>query len=66
MVRDIHVKPNKGGHMDLIVNGMEKYREAFELLSGDRYEGLATIEHWRSQEGNLRGISELKAVVESL
>lgn len=66
MIRDVHVKSNSEGHLDPIDDGMGTYQKAFQLLAADEYDGLATIEHWKSQEGTLRGVRELKAVVENL
>jgi sugar phosphate isomerase/epimerase len=66
MIRDIHVKSNTDGHLDPIDNGMGTYRKAFQLLAVDGYDGLATIEHWKGQENTLRGIHELKALIESI
>jgi sugar phosphate isomerase/epimerase len=65
-IRDVHVKPNAKGHLDPIDDGMGTYREALQLLAADGYDGLVTIEHWKSQAGTLQGIRELQAVVESL
>jgi sugar phosphate isomerase/epimerase len=66
MIRDVHIKSNAEGHMDPIDGGMGTYKEAFQLLAADGYSGLATIEHWKGRDGTLRGIRELKAIIEGL
>ncbi len=42
------------------------YEDAFRLLAADGYDGLATIEHWKGQEGTLRGIAQLKQLLDRI
>jgi len=65
-VTHLHVKPNEGKALDPIRGTQVAYRELLETLVADGYQGVASIEHWGSPELMLKGIRELRAVVDGM
>jgi sugar phosphate isomerase/epimerase len=66
LIREVHVKPNPNHFTDPADGDMDVYERAFRLLAEDGYDGLATIEHWKSKEGTLEGIHWLKELLSML
>ncbi|HCK09448.1 sugar phosphate isomerase/epimerase [bacterium] len=63
LVRDIHIKPNDRGEMDPIGDTGETMGQVIRGLRDDGYDGFISIEHWKGQEGILKG---LRLLTESL
>jgi sugar phosphate isomerase/epimerase len=55
LIRDVHVKMNTHG---------EVHADVVRRLLEDGYDGMMTIEHWRDQEGTLRGLRQLGEVLQ--
>jgi len=45
-VAHVHVKPNRCKNIETVWWTDATYRQVFEALIADGYEGVATIEHW--------------------
>jgi len=56
LIRDIHIKPNDQGDMDPIGDTGETMTDTIQRLQEDGYDGMITIEHWKGQEGILKGL----------
>jgi len=65
-VRHLHVKPDKDRSIKTVADTSVTYREVFERLIKDSYDGPASIEHWGSPEGMLDGIRQTKGLLEEL
>lgn len=66
LIRDIHIKPNDKGEMDPIGDTGEKHADAIRQLHADGYNDYITIEHWKGQEGILKGLRLLTDTLDSL
>lgn len=64
LIRDIHIKPNEKGEMDPIGDTGEKHTDVIRRLRKDDYDGYITIEHWKGQEGILKGLRSLTELLE--
>jgi sugar phosphate isomerase/epimerase len=65
-VRHVHVKPNAAGNIDSVAGSATGYREVFQALLADGYDGWASIEHWGRPEGMLSGIRQLVTLLEGV
>ena len=63
ITRDVHVKPN--AELPLAGDG-DTYQTAFRSLLADRYDGPATVEHWRGTENTVAALRELKGLLQQL
>ncbi len=66
LVQDVHVKPNPDLRIDPVGDSTDTYEQAFRSLLADGYDGTATIEHWKSTEGTLSGIRQLKEMLSKM
>jgi len=62
-VQDVHIKANPDRLIDPVGTSSDTYEDAFRALLADGYNGFATIEHWGSAEGTLRGIQQLNSIL---
>jgi len=58
-VKHVHVKPNERKSIATVGDTGATYREVFETLIADGYEGVATVEHWGSRWLMLEGVRQL-------
>ena len=65
-VRHVHVKPNRYKNIETVADSDASYREVFEALMADGYEGVATIEHWGSRWLMLEGVRQLSELLGEL
>lgn len=66
LVTHVHVKPNKDKNIKTVGSSQLTYRDILKILIDDGYKGAASIEHWGSPELMLKGIRELKELVDTL
>ena len=65
-IKHVHVKPNRHKNIETVGDSDVSYREVFETLIADGYEGVATVEHWGSRWLMLEGIRQTAALLEEL
>ena len=65
-ITHLHVKPNENEDLDPIVGSEMAYSELLGILLADGYKGAASIEHWHSPELMLKGVRQLRAVLDAL
>ncbi len=65
-ISHLHVKPNPEAELDPISGSELAYADLLKMLLADGYTGAASIEHWNSPELMLKGIRQLRAVVDTL
>lgn len=63
-VRHVHVKPNAAQTIDTVAGSATSYRQVFQALLQDGYDGWASIEHWGQPEEMLSGLRQLAALLE--
>lgn len=66
LITHLHVKPNKDKSIKTVGSSHLSYKEILKVLIQDGYEGAASIEHWGSPEFMLKGIRELRGLVDTL
>lgn len=66
LVRHVHVKPDPEKAMGTLNAQGATYADAFRDLLRDGYRGAVSIEHWGSPDLMLRGIRELRALLNRL
>lgn len=66
LVRHVHVKPDRQKTMGALNAQGATYADALRDLLRDGYRGAASIEHWGPPGLMLRGIQELRAVLDRL
>lgn len=66
LVRHVHVKPNARKSIDTVGDSNVPYKQIFQALLKDGYDGCASIEHWGSPEMMLKGLVELNSVLSQL
>ena len=67
LVRHIHIKPNAHKNIDTVGNSDVPYSLALRaILEEEGFEGCASIEHWGSPELMLKGVRELKKLLQNL
>lgn len=57
-VRHVHVKPNRYKNIETVWDTDVTYRQVFEALLADGYEGAASVEHWGSRWLMLEGVRQ--------
>ena len=62
-VAHVHVKPNHCKSIETIWETDATYRQVFETLIADGYDGAATIEHWGSRWLMLEGVRQVGVVL---
>jgi len=65
-IRHLHVKPDRERSIRTVANTAVSYRQVFERLLADGYDGPASIEHWGSPEGMLDGIRQTRDLLASM
>jgi sugar phosphate isomerase/epimerase len=65
-IRDVHIKTNDKDEMSPIGDTGETYSDVIQRLHIDGYKGFLTIEHWKGQEGTLRGLRQLTEILSDL
>jgi sugar phosphate isomerase/epimerase len=65
-VRHLHVKPDKDRSIKTVANTPVSYRQVFDRLIRDSYDGPASVEHWGSPEGMLDGIRQTRALLSEM
>ncbi len=65
-VSHLHVKPNEAKGLDPILGTDMVCADLLKVLVADGYAGAVSIEHWGSPELMLKGVREIRAVVDSL
>lgn len=65
-ITHLHVKPNEQKELDPVRGGNMGYAELLRTLLADGYTGEASIEHWGTPELMLKGVRELRVVVDAL
>lgn len=65
-VRHLHVKPNAARSLATVAGSATSYRQVFQALLDDGYEGWASIEHWGRPEDMLSGLRQLGALLEEM
>ncbi len=65
-IKHVHVKPNRYKNIDTVGQTDATYKEVFEALLADGYEGVATVEHWGSRWLMLEGVRQTAALLEHL
>jgi sugar phosphate isomerase/epimerase len=66
LVRHVHVKPGREGGLGTLNAQGATYADVFRDLLRDGYRGAASIEHWGAPYRMLRGIRELRALLDRL
>jgi len=66
LVRHLHVKPDRDRSIKTVANTSVSYRQVFERLIADGYDGPASIEHWGSPEAMLDGIRQACALLDEM
>ena len=67
LVRHIHVKPNADKNIDTVSSSNVPYSRVLRvILEEEGFEGCASIEHWGSPELMLKGVRELKKLLQNL
>ena len=66
LVRHVHVKPNSEKNLNPIGDTELNYEQILETLAADGFTGSASIEHWGQPEDMLKGIRQLRAVVDAM
>ena len=65
-ITHVHVKPNPKKELDPIRESDLQYADLLTMLLADGYEGNLSIEHWGSPELMLKGVRQLRAVLDEL
>jgi len=65
-VRHVHVKPNQYKTIETVWDSDATYRQVFETLIADGYDGVATIEHWGSRWLMLEGVRQTAELLADL
>jgi sugar phosphate isomerase/epimerase len=65
-VRHVHVKPNAARSLATVAGSATSYRQVFQALLEDGYDGWASIEHWGRPEDMLSGLRQLVALLEEM
>ncbi len=65
-ITHLHVKPNENKELDPIRGSGMGYADLLKTLLRDGYTGAVSIEHWGTPELMLKGIRQLRAVVNGL
>jgi sugar phosphate isomerase/epimerase len=65
-ITHLHVKPNGQGELDPIEGSETTYDELLRHMLTDGYEGAASIEHWHTPAAMLKGIRDLRKVIDEL
>ena len=66
LVRHVHVKPDKEKSIRTVANTSVSYREVFQTLIDDGFDGTASIEHWGTPELMLNGIRQTRALLDEM
>ena len=62
----MHVKPNSEKNLNPIGDTELNYEQIAGDVSADGFTGSASIEHWGQPEDMLKGIRQLRAVVDAM
>ena len=62
----LHIKPNAEKELDPIPETRMPYAELLRKVIDDGYKGAVSIEHWGTPELMLKGIRQVRAVLDSL
>jgi len=65
-VKHVHVKPNSRKSIETVWDSDATYRQVFETLIADGYEGVATIEHWGSRWLMLEGVRQTVELLKAI
>lgn len=65
-ITHLHVKPNADKELDPIRESDVRYADLLKTLLADGYAGAASIEHWGSPELMLKGVRQLRAVIDEM
>jgi len=57
-IRHLHVKPNPCKNLETVGETDASWRQVFQTLLADGYEGVATVEHWGSRWLMLEGVRQ--------
>ena len=66
LVRHLHVKPNREKNLDPIGDTDLRYVQILEALVSDGFTGAASIEHWGQPEDMLKGVRQLRELVDTM
>ena len=66
LISHFHVKPNRRKELNPIGETDLTYQELFKIAIEDGFEGAASIEHWGSPELMLKGIRQLREVIDRM
>lgn len=62
----LHIKPNEDKELDPIRNSDMQYVDLIKHVLADGYTGAASIEHWGSPELMLKGVRDVRALLDTL
>ena len=66
-VTHLHVKPNKEKEIFPILGSEDgSYGDLIEMILSDGYKGCASVEHWGSPELMIKGIRQLREILDGL
>ena len=65
-VRHVHVKPDSSQSIETVADTAVSYRDVFQTLTDDGYDGPASIEHWGTPELMLEGIRQTRALLDDM
>ena len=65
-ITHLHVKPNPEKELDPIRESNIKYEDLLKMVLSDGYTGNVSIEHWGSPELMLKGVRQLRTVLDNL
>jgi len=65
-ITHLHVKPNPEKELDPIRGTDMQYADLLKMVIADGYTGNVSIEHWGSPELMLKGVRQLRTVLDSL
>ena len=66
LVTHFHIKPNRDKNMQTVGSTDLTYEQIFRIVMDDGFSGALSIEHWGNPELMLKGVRELKEVVDKL
>ena len=66
LVRHVHVKPDSNQSIETVADTSVSYRDVFQTLTDDGYDGPASIEHWGTPELMLEGIRQTRALLDDM
>lgn len=66
LVTHFHIKPNSDKNMRTVGDSELTYEKIFKVAIDDGFDGSLSIEHWGSPELMLKGVRELREIVDRL